>query len=123
MAGVPPTATESLAPIPTAEEPAQEAAQTTTPAEASPVAGGSVEADGALTSAHIDAEWDAAMQQVYETMRKAGRPVTETLRAALRAKAVRVDEAARQQGAGGPAWVGEAMLVALGRKALKRTGR
>jgi hypothetical protein len=99
VAGVPPTATVSLAAIPTAEEPAPEPAQTTTPAEASPVSGGSGDADGALTSAHIDAEWDAAMRQVYETMRKAGRPVTETLRAALRAKAARVDEAARQQGA------------------------
>jgi hypothetical protein len=35
----------------------------------------------------------------------------------LRAKVVRVDRAARQWGADGPAWVGEAMLIALGRKA------
>lgn len=56
------------------------------------------------------------MEPVYETMRQAGWPVTGALRRALRAKAVRVDQTARQQGASGPAWVAEAMLVTLGRR-------
>jgi hypothetical protein len=56
------------------------------------------------------------MLPVYEMVQQAGWPVTGGLRTALRAKAVRVDRAARQQGASGPVWVAEAMLVALGRK-------
>jgi hypothetical protein len=58
----------------------------------------------------------AAMRPVYQALQQAGWPVTGSLRRALRAKAVRVDGAAREQGASGPVWVADAMLVALGRK-------
>jgi hypothetical protein len=56
------------------------------------------------------------MQRAYEQVRKTGWPAGEAFQMALRAKALRVDEAARQQGADGPSWVCEAMLIALGRK-------
>ena len=62
------------------------------------------------------------MERVYQKVRKAGWPISETLQTALRAKAVRVDEVARQQEADGPGWAGEAMLLALGRK-MGKNGR
>jgi hypothetical protein len=56
------------------------------------------------------------MQPVYDRLQRAGWRVADALQRALRAKALRVDEAARRHGASGPAWVAEAMLLALGRK-------
>jgi hypothetical protein len=67
-------------------------------------------------------EWEAAMERVYQKVRKSGWPISETLQTALRAKAVRVDEVARQQDADGPGWAGDAMLLALGRK-MGKNGR
>jgi hypothetical protein len=64
-------------------------------------------------------DWTAALEHLYQDLQKAGLPVDESLRLALRAKVVRVHNAARQWGADGSAWVGEAMLLALGR----RTGK
>ena len=62
------------------------------------------------------------MEEVLESVRKTGWPVGPALQTALTAKAVRVEEAAKEQGADGISWVGEAMLIALGRK-LGRDGR
>ena len=75
-----------------------------------------------LADTMVADEWETAMERVYQEMRKAGWPIGKTLQTALRAKAVRVDEVARQQKADGPSWAGEAMLLALGRK-MGRNGR
>jgi hypothetical protein len=56
------------------------------------------------------------MLPAYEKLQKTGWPVGVASQMAHQAKAPRVDEAARQQGADGPSWVCEAMLIALGRK-------
>jgi hypothetical protein len=75
-----------------------------------------------LADAMVADEWEAAMERVYQKVRKAGWPISETLQTALRAKAVRVDDVARQQEADGPGWAGDAMLLALGRK-MGKNGR
>jgi len=62
------------------------------------------------------------MEEVLESVRRTEWPVGPALQTALTAKAVRVEEAAKEQGADGISWVGEAMLIALGRK-LGRDGR
>jgi hypothetical protein len=56
------------------------------------------------------------MEAVFESVQKTGWLVGPALQTALTAKAVRVEEAARQQGSDGAGWVSEAMLIALGRK-------
>jgi hypothetical protein len=63
-----------------------------------------------------DDGWQPAMDRVYEELHKVGWPLDDDLKRALAAKAQRVDDDARQQGASGPAWVAEAMLITLGRK-------
>ncbi len=108
---------------PQTEEDSRIDAQTTSAPTVAPVTSEGVQAQsGPPAEAMVADEWEAAMERVFQRVRKAGWPISETLQTALGAKAVRVDDVARQQGADGPNWAGDAMLLALGRK-MGKSGR
>jgi hypothetical protein len=105
------------------EEDIQDEAQTTPAPTVALVASTGTEARSSPAGEAVIAdEWEAEMEHVFQKVGRAGWPLSATLQTALRAKAVRVDDVAREQEAHGPAWAGDALLLALGRK-MGKNGR